>query len=87
MSTIIRLGNSANTATISGVDTLISGSGDDTISLSGGVTNASIDLGGGNDTLTFANGTNAASVSNVETVTGGTGADTITIGTAFTTAM
>ncbi len=53
----------------------------------GALTNASIDLGAGNDTLTFGNFTNSATVANTETITGGTGADTVTLGTALTTAM
>jgi hypothetical protein len=43
----VALGNAANTATFSTVDTLTSGSGADTISLTGVVANASIDLAGG----------------------------------------
>jgi hypothetical protein len=46
------------------------------------VTNASIDLGAGNDILIFANGTNSATVANAETIIGGTGNDTITLATA-----
>ena len=54
MSVIVTLGNAANTATFSTVDTLISGSGADTISLTGTIANASINLAGGSDTLTLA---------------------------------
>ena len=53
----ITLGNSANSATLTTVDTLISGSGADTIAFTGGFSNASIDLGGGSDTLTLGAGT------------------------------
>ncbi len=67
--------------------TLIGGTGADTITLGAVATNASIDLGAGNDTLTFGNFTNSATVANTETITGGTGADTVTLGTALTTAM
>ena len=88
MSVVINLGNAAaNTATFSAVDTLTSGTGDDTIVLTGPINNASIDLGAGNDTLTFGNFANSATVANVETITGGTGADTVTLGTVLTTAM
>ena len=69
------------------VETLIGGTGDDTITLGAAAASASIDLGAGNDTLTFGNFANSATVANVETITGGTGADTITLGTALTTAM
>ena len=87
MSVIVHLGNAANTATFSTVDTLTSGAGADTIALTGAITNASIDLGAGSDTLTFANGANSATVANTETVTGGSGADTVTLGSALTAAM
>jgi hypothetical protein len=87
VSFIINFGNAANTATLSTVDTLTSGSGADTIAFSGGVSNASIDLGGGSDTLTFGPGTNSATVYNAETIAGGSGPDTITLGTALATAM
>lgn len=78
MSSIIQLGNAANTGTFSAVDTLTSGSGDDTIGLSGAVSNASIDLGAGNNTLTFGNFANSATVANTETITGGAGINFIT---------
>ena len=66
--------------------TLIGGSGPDTITLGAAAANASIDLGGGNDILTFGNFANSATVANTETVTGGSGADTVTLGTALTAA-
>ncbi|HEX3400265.1 MAG TPA: hypothetical protein VHT74_08070, partial [Acetobacteraceae bacterium] len=87
MSVILNLGSAANTATISAVDTLTSGAGADTIAVTGPVTNASFDLGAGNDILTLGTGPNSASVANVETLTGGTGNDTITLAGALTTAM
>ena len=43
-----------------------------------------IDLKGGNNSLTLADGTNTLTVSNVETLTGGTGADHITLGALVT---
>ena len=48
------------------------------------LSNASIDLGAGNDTLTFGNFTNTATVANVETITGGTGNDSVTLASALT---
>lgn len=48
---------------------------------------ASIDLGGGSDSLTFGNFTNSATVANTETIAGGTGNDTITLGSPLTDAM
>ena len=79
MSVIITLGNAANTATFSTVDTLTSGAGADIIALTGTIANASIDLGAASDALTLGNGTNSASIANVESILGGTGADTITL--------
>ena len=38
------------------------------------ITNGTVDLGAGTDTLTLANGTNSATVANTETIIGGTGA-------------
>ena len=88
MSVIITLGNTANTATVNAVDTLISGSGGDTIALTGLIANGSVDLGGGADTLTFGNFANTATVANTETITGGSANDTLTLaGAALTTAM
>jgi len=55
--------------------------------MSNATTNASIDLGGGGDTLTFGNFSNSATVANTQTITGGTGNETITLATALTTAM
>jgi Ca2+-binding RTX toxin-like protein len=87
VSVIVHLGNAANTATFSTVDTLTSGIGADTIALTGAIANASIDLGGGGDTLTLGNATNSATIANVQTLTGGSGADTVTLGSALTNAM
>ncbi len=62
---------------------LITGTpGNDNITLSTPVTNASVDLGAGNDTLALANGTNSATVANTETIIGGTGNDTVVLSTA-----
>ena len=46
------------------------------------VSNASVSLGTGADTLTLANGTNTLTVANVATIVGGTGDDTVTLGAA-----
>ena len=83
----LTLANGANTGTVKNIETLIGGTGADTITLGAAATNASIDLGAGSDTLTFGNFTNTATVANTETITGGTGTDTITLATALTTAM
>ena len=68
---VLALGAALNNATFS------AGIGDFSLILNGAVSNSSIDLGGGTDTLTFANATAAdtATVGNVETLVGGTGSD------------
>ena len=77
VSFILHLGNSANTATLSTVDTLTSGAGNDTIVFTGGLTNASIDLGGGSDTLTLGSAASTATVANTKTIVGGAGVRSI----------
>ncbi len=74
------LGNFANSATVSGVETLTGGSAADTITLGAAATNATIDLGVGSDKLTLGNFANDLTVTNVETLTGGNLADTVTPG-------
>ena len=73
-----------NSYTFSAIDTLTGSGNADAVTLTGGLTSASIDLAAGNDTLTLANATNSATVANVETITGGTGAETITLGSVLT---
>jgi hypothetical protein len=51
------------------------------------IANGAINLGTGNNKLTFAAGTNSATVSNTQTIAGGTGNDTVSLGTALTTGM
>ena len=53
----------------------LGGAGDDTIILGAAASNASIDLRGGNNVLTFGNFANTATVANTETITGGSGND------------
>ena len=43
----------------------------------------SVDLGGGDNTLTLGNVPNTGTVTNVQTLIGGTGADLITMGNAI----
>ena len=75
----LTLANVANTGSVSNVNTLIGGTGVDTITLGTSLANGSVDLGGGSDTLTLAAGGNTISVANIETIIGGTGADTVTL--------
>jgi len=71
--------NGTNTSTLSNVETITGGTGNDTITLATAITSGSVDLKEGSDSLTLANGTNTLSVGNVETVNGGTGADNVTL--------
>src|SRR5690349_5840904 len=57
------------------------------ITLGAAVSNGSVDLGGGNDTLTLAAGANSATVANTKTIVGGSGNDAVTLGGALTTGM
>ena len=84
---ILHLGNSANTATLSTVDTLISGTGADTIVFHRGGQQRLDRPRGRRRHPDLCQRDQLATVSNTETITGGTGADTVTLGTALTTAM
>jgi Ca2+-binding RTX toxin-like protein len=72
-----------NTATVANVETLVGGTGNDTITLGSVLTAAmSVDLGSGSNKLTLAAAVNTGTVSNVVTLIGGAGNDAITLGTA-----
>ena len=76
-----RSANFANTGTIGSVDTLLGGTGNNTITLSSPLTTAmTVDLGTGSNKLTLANGGNTGTISDVATIIGGTGPDVITLG-------
>src|SRR6185437_362031 len=77
----LTLAGAANTATVANVETLIGGSGDDTITLR--ASRVSADLGAGNDRLTLADTPATVTVANVETLTGGAAADTVTLAGAL----
>ncbi len=79
----LTLGNFANVVTITNVETLVGGTGDDTLTLGTvfGPSN-SINLGAGVDSLTLADAANKGTIANVETIIGGSAADTITLGSA-----
>ena len=83
----LTLTDGANSATVSNVETLIGGTGADTITLGAAITHGSIDLGSGADTLTFGNFTDSVTLINVETIAGGSGSDTVTLDNALTTSM
>jgi Ca2+-binding RTX toxin-like protein len=83
-SDVLTLGNFANSATISNAETIIGGTGADTVTLGSPLTTAmSVDLGGGANKLTLANGGSTGTASNVQTLIGGSGGDAITLGTAL----
>ena len=66
------------------VETLVGGTGNDTITLGSVLTAAmSVDLGAGSNKLTLTAGVNTGTVSNVSTLIGGAGNDAITLGTAL----
>ncbi len=50
------------------------------------MSNGSVNLGSGADTLTLANTANSGTISNVKTIMGGSGSDTITLGAAASNA-
>ena len=76
----ITLGDNPNILTVSSSFTsLTSGVGADRITTSSLLNGATVNLGGGADTLILGfNGSNAVIVSNTETVLGGGGGDTVT---------
>ncbi len=81
----LTLADATNTGSISNVETLIGGTGADTITVSTQLSKGSIDLGDGTDKLTLGTAANLVTVSNVESIVGGSNADTITLATVLTT--
>jgi len=78
----LTLADGANFVTVSNVETVTGGTGDDTVTLGTVQTSGTIDLGDGTNVLHLANGANTLTVTNVETLTGGSGNDNITFGGA-----
>ncbi len=68
------------------VETLVGGTGDDTITFTTQLSNGSVDLGAGTDSLSLNTAANTATVSNVESLLGGSGNDTITVSTLLSNA-
>jgi hypothetical protein len=83
----LTLANSANSGTISKVETIMGGTGSDTITLGTAAVGASIDLGTGTDSLTLGAFTDTATVATTSVIIGGSGADNITLGSALTVSM
>ena len=74
----------ANTATVTGIETITGGVGADAITMGAALTVAmSVNLGTGASQLTLANFANTGTVSGAQSVIGGTGADTVTLGAAM----
>lgn len=72
-------GTETVTLTANSDDTVTGGSGNDTITLSGGAeAGDTVDLGGGIDSLVLDNGGNTLTIGNTESVTGGSGDDVLT---------
>ena len=78
----LTLGDFTNTGSVTNVETLIGGTGADTITFTTQLSNGSIDLGAGNDSLTLGTSPTRRRSSNVESLTRRLGADTITFGAA-----
>ena len=84
--TIVTLGNTGNTLTISHIERLIGGTGSDTVTLSdegGSVLVEGVEFligGAGTDNVTLGDGGNSITMRGIETLTGGAGVDTVTLG-------
>ncbi len=65
------------------VESILGGTGNDTIVLATTLVGGTIDLGVGTDTLSLANGANSINVANVESLLSGSGADTIVLTAAL----
>src|SRR6202042_428557 len=83
----LTLASGTNTGAVSNVNTLLGGTGADTVTLGTQAINASISLGAGADKLTVGAFVNTATVSNTQSIVGGGSGDTITLGTALTNSM
>ncbi|MBF0270250.1 MAG: cadherin-like domain-containing protein [Alphaproteobacteria bacterium] len=76
------LSNENHALTVSHVESVVGGSGDDAITLGAALASGAIDLGQGTDRLVLYGGANSLTVSNTEFITGNSGADIITLGAA-----
>ncbi len=66
---------------VANVETIIGGTGNDTVTLTTPLTPAmSVDLGAGSNELTLANGGNSGTISNVSTLIGGNGDNSVRMG-------
>ncbi len=78
------LSDSGNTLTFGNIQILSGGAGDDVITITNVLSNGTIDLAAGDDTLILAGpSNNTLSVANVETVTGSAHNDIVTVTTAM----
>ncbi len=66
------------------VESLLGGSGADTVVLTTALVGGTIDLAGGTDTLSLSSaGPNSVTIANVESLLGGSGADTVVLTAAL----
>ncbi len=80
----LSLANGTNSINVVNIESLLGGSGADTIVLMTALVGGTIDLAGGADTLTLSSaGPNSVTVANVESLLGGSGADTIALAAAL----
>ncbi|NBX20631.1 MAG: hypothetical protein EBR58_04295, partial [Betaproteobacteria bacterium] len=87
MTTITISGGDSNLTLPGNIDTIMGGTGADTITISSQLTDVSntlIDLGSGTDSLTLGNFANTGTIANIESVTGNSGVDQVTLSTTLT---
>src|SRR5262249_17759558 len=80
----VMLATSGNSVTLSGVETITGGGGDDRVWIVGSAQGVTIDLKEGDDRLTLDNAMNTLTVSGAESIGGGARNDVIKIDTNFT---
>lgn len=71
------------TVSVANVESILGDAGDDVITLTGIITGAEIDPGGGTSDVLTTTGNSTLTLANVETVIGGAGSDTITLTGSF----
>ncbi|HUA52566.1 MAG TPA: FecR domain-containing protein, partial [Candidatus Sulfotelmatobacter sp.] len=76
----LTLANGANSANVANVESILGGTGNDTVVLTTALVGGTIDLGAGTDTLTLSSaGANSVQVAHVESILGGAGNDTVVL--------
>jgi Ca2+-binding RTX toxin-like protein len=77
----IVLAESGNTVTVSNIETIAGGGGDDKITFTSAAVDVELDTFTGNDTITLSSQANSLTISNAETISGGTAVDFIIVDT------